>query len=253
MIPRRWRRGASFQPCCSVDAPQGHINDGARSMSDFHPQPEGLPGIFPVFPLSGSLLLPRGKLPLTIFEPRYVAMVEDALGFGRMFGMIQPDGHMKRGRTEPDLYRIGCLGRISSFAETDDGHFSLTLTGVIRFRITEEVTAGRGYRRVHGDVSEYLDDLDLTERPPGVDRATLFAALREYFTRRGIDANWDTIRALPETAIGVTLAMVCPFEPVEKQALLEARTAAERDRTLLALLHMAAMDDDDGPGGWPAS
>lgn len=222
-------------------------------MSEFHPRPDSLPGIFPIFPLSGTLLLPRGKLPLNIFEPRYVAMVEDALGFGRMLGMVQPDGHVKRGATEPDLFRVGCLGRISSFAETDDGQFGITLTGVIRFRITEEVAAGRGYRRVHGDVSEFLDDLDLTERPPGVDRATLFAALREYFSRRGIDANWDTIRALPEAALGTTLAMVCPFEPAEKQALLEAKTAGERDRILLALLHMAAMDNDDGAGGRPAS
>lgn len=222
-------------------------------MSEFHPHPDSLPGIFPIFPLTGTLLLPRGKLPLNIFEPRYVAMVEDALGFGRMFGMVQPDGHVTPGATEPDLFRIGCLGRISSFTETDDGHFGLTLTGVIRFRITEEVTSGRGYRRVHGDVSDYLDDLDLTERPSGIDRVTLFAALREYFTRRGIDANWDTIRALPEASLGITLAMVCPFEPVEKQALLEAPTAAERDRTLLALLHMAAMDNDDGAGGRAAS
>jgi Lon protease-like protein len=215
-------------------------------MAAFHPGLKDLPAVFPVFPLPGALLLPRGKLPLNIFEPRYLAMIEDALGAGRLVAMIQPDASMPDNANGPALFRVGCLGRLTSFSETEDGRYTITLTGVARFKVIEEVEGMRGYRRVHGDYSPFAGDLDPSPQPSGVDRATLFAALQEYFSRRSIDANWEAIRGLPEAALGLTLAMVCPFEPAEKQALLEAPTDTERDRTLLALLHMAAMDNDDG-------
>lgn len=218
-------------------------------MPHFHPRAAELPEIFPVFPLPGALLLPRGKLPLNIFEPRYLALVEDALAAGRMFGMIQPDPSGPAGPNGPGLFRVGCLGRLSAFAETDDGRYTITLTGVSRFRVQEEVAARRGYRRVRGDFSPYIADLDLSARPSMLDRATLLGALQAYFTRRAIGANWEAIRGLPEAALGLTLAMVCPFDPAEKQALLEAPDDAERDKTLLALLQMAAMEAEDGPGG----
>ncbi len=221
-------------------------------MAAFNPGLKDLPATFPVFPLPGALLLPRGKLPLNIFEPRYLAMVEDALGAGRMFAMIQPDASAPAGANGPGLFRVGCLGRLTSFSETEDGRYMITLTGVIRFHVAEELDMVRGYRRVRGDFSPFAADLDVSVRPAGVDRGTLFTALQDYFSHRNIDANWEAIRSLPEAALGVTLAMVCPFEPAEKQALLEAPTDAERDRTLLALLHMAAMDNDDGTGR-PAS
>ena len=221
-------------------------------MAALPPGLKDLPEVFPVFPLPGALLLPRGKLPLNIFEPRYLAMIDDALGSGRMFGMIQPDASAPPSGSGPGLFRVGCLGRLTSFAETDDGRYAITLTGLIRFRVAEEVGLGRGYRRVRGDYAAFADDLDLSPRATGVDRGTLFTALQEYFSRRNINANWQAIRGLPQAALGLTLAMVCPFEPAEKQALLEAPTDAERDRTLLALLHMAAMDSDDGSGR-PAS
>ena len=221
-------------------------------MAAFHPDLKDLPETFPVFPLPGALLLPRGKLPLNIFEPRYLAMVEDALGDGRMLAMIQPDASAPETGNGPGLFRVGCLGRLTSFNETEDGRFGITLTGVIRFRVAQELEMVHGYRRVRGDYTPYLTDLDQPARPSGVDRGTLFTALQEYFSHRKIDANWEAIRGLPEAALGLTLAMVCPFEPAEKQALLEARTDTERDKTLLALLHMAAMDSDDG-NGRPAS
>jgi uncharacterized protein len=209
-------------------------------MAAFHPRVQDLPAEFPVFPLAGALLLPRGKLPLNIFEPRYLAMVEDALAAGRMFGMIQPDPHVPGGETGPGLFRIGCLGRLSSFSETDDGRYLITLTGLVRFTVTGELPVCRGYRRVHGDFSSWLSDLDLSPRPLGVEREALLAALRSYFAGRNIEANWDAIRRMPDEALVVTLAMVCPFEPVEKQALLEAADDAERGATLLALLQMGA-------------
>src|SRR3954454_4535759 len=115
-------------------------------MANFHPGPDDLPGEFPVFPLPGALLLPRGKLPLRIFEPRYVAMVEDSLGQGRMFGMIQPDSTAAATANGPALFRVGCLGRLSAFSETDEGHYLITLTGVVRFAITEELALHHGYR-----------------------------------------------------------------------------------------------------------
>jgi uncharacterized protein len=218
-------------------------------MAHFHPRVENLPGEFPVFPLSGALLLPRGKLPLNIFEPRYLAMVEDALGQGRMFGMIQPDPTLPEAENGPGLYRVGCLGRLSSFSETDDGHFLITLTGVIRFTLAGEVGMHRGYRRARADFTPYLAELNLDEEHPiGVGRDTLLTALRGYFTHRGFEANWDAIRRLPDEMLVITLSMVCPFEPAEKQALLEASGDAERASTLLMLLQMGAVAPES-PGG----
>ena len=166
-------------------------------MAAFHPSKDDLPGEFAVFPLPGAMLLPRGKLPLRIFEPRYVAMTEDSLGHGRMFGMIQPDPTTAETGNGPALFHIGCLGRLSSFSESDEGHYLITLTGLIRFGIAAEIDMRRGYRRVRGDFAPYLADLDLEARPIGVSRETLLAALRGYFTHRGFEANWDAIKQLP--------------------------------------------------------
>ena len=217
-------------------------------MAHFHPRIEDLPVEFPVFPLPGALLLPRGKLPLRIFEPRYVAMTEDSLGKGRMFGMIQPDPTVPEVATGPGLFRVGCLGRLSSFNESDEGHYLITLTGVIRFAVATELEERRGYRRVRGDFTPYRADLDLQSQPIGTPREILLTALRGYFTHRGIDAIWDAIKRLPDDMLTVTLAMVCPFEPAEKQALLEAPTDTERAAALLVLLQMGALSQD-APGG----
>jgi Lon protease-like protein len=217
-------------------------------MADLHPLWDRLPTEFAVFPLPGALLLPRGKLPLNIFEPRYLAMVEDSLGLGRMFAMIQPDPQLPVAEHGPGLYRVGCLGRLTSFSETDDGRFQITLTGLSRFVVAEEIPGRRGYRRVRADFSAFPNDLDPTPQPTGIEREALLIALKAYFQGQNFDANWDTIRRLPPEALVLTLSMVCPFEPAEKQALLEAPTEAERGATLLALLQMGAAGADLPPG-----
>jgi Lon protease-like protein len=205
------------------------------------PRAEDLPEEFPVFPLPGALLLPHGRLPLNIFEPRYLAMTEDALAAGRMFAMIQPDPRLPEGPTGPGLYRIGCLGRLVSFSETDDARYLITLLGLARFAVAAELPMCRGYRRVQGDFSGFTADLaSACDEDAGCDRGALLRALRGYFTHRGIEANWETINQMPGHSLVVTLSMVCPFDPAEKQALLEAATPAERAQTLLALLQIEA-------------
>ena len=208
---------------------------------------EALPEIFPVFPLSGALLLPGGQLPLNIFEPRYLAMTEDALGQGRLLAMIQPDRGKPNTAQGSTLFRVGCLGRISSFAETDDGRYLITLTGIARFALVEEVEMRRGYRRVRGDFSSFAADL-APPALPDFDRAGLIDALRRYFRHRGIEANWQSVDAMADAALVTSLSMVCPFDPMEKQALLEAPTLAERAQALRALLRIDCHDTGDGAG-----
>ncbi len=213
-------------------------------MPAFHPGPDGLPATFSVFPLDGALLLPGGRLPLNIFEPRYLAMVEDALGEGRVFGMIQPDPAAPPAATGPGLYRIGCLGRISAFSETEDGRLLITLTGLARFTVAEELPMRRGYRRARGETAAYLTDL--AESETAVDRPRLVAATRAFFRARQIEANWDAVGATADAALVTTLAMICPFPPAEKQALLEAPTADARAEMLIALMEMGAHGDPAG-------
>jgi Lon protease-like protein len=221
-------------------------------VADFITRLEDLPEEFPVFPLEGALLLPGGRLPLNIFEPRYLALVEDSLASGRHFGMVQPDKRLAIGDTGPGLYRTGCLGRLSSFSETDDGRYLITLTGVVRFTLVEEVGSRRGYRRVRGTFGRFAADMteadDELKPGLGLDRPHMLEALKRYFAHTGVDANWTAIGAMPDHALVVTLCMACPFAPEEKQALLEAHDAAERARVLLALLEINAFDDNPGNG-----
>jgi Lon protease-like protein len=211
-------------------------------MNAFHPRLEDLPETFPVFSLTGTLLLPQGHLPLNIFEPRYLAMVEDALGAGRYFGMVQPDKRLACGENGPGLYRIGCLGRLSSFSETEDGRYLITLTGVIRFSIIEEVEMRRGYRRVRAALAGFGADLRPQEAGLPFARQVLLDALRRYFTTAGAEANWDTISTLNDNDLVTSLSMACPFLPEEKQALLEAKDNAARAGVLRLLLEAGAFD-----------
>ncbi len=222
-------------------------------MDQFARRLEDLPTEFPVFPLEGALLLPGGKLPLNVFEPRYLAMVEDALGSGRAIGMMQPDAGRPRTPNGPALYRIGCLGRLSSFSETEDGRYLITLTGLLRFVTGVELEQRRGYRRVRADLARYRDDLAPGSSHAPIDRNALVAALRAYFGSRGFEANWDAIDEMPDDALVVTLAMICPFEPAEKQALLEAPAPSDRASTLLTLLRMGAHAAQGGEQGRTAS
>ncbi|HKM62006.1 MAG TPA: LON peptidase substrate-binding domain-containing protein [Acidisphaera sp.] len=212
-------------------------------MASLHQGRDGLPEVFPIFPLTGALLLPHGRLPLNIFEPRYLAMTEDSLAAGRMFGMIQPDPGRPSGPTGPATFRVGCLGRLTSFSESDDGRYLITLTGLIRFRVAEELEMRRGYRRIRADYSGFESDLAPDEEEIGVPRQDLLRELRGYFGRSGLDANWDAIERMPDDMLIVTLCMVCPFEPAEKQALLEARTRDDRAQVLYALLSMGGREE----------
>ena len=196
------------------------------SPNPFDPTIDQLPEILPIFPLAGVLLLPRGKLPLNVFEPRYLAMTEDALSGNRMIGIIQPSDPLSRASVPP-VYPIGCAGRITSFSETDDGRYLITLTGVCRFETVRELPIVRGYRRV--DVSWERFAADLEEPGPALfDRARLVEGLRTYFKIQGISANWDAIESTPDERLVTSLAMICPFEPSEKQALLECGSLSER-------------------------
>jgi uncharacterized protein len=206
----------------------------------FHPAFEDLPPEIAVFPLPGVLLLPQGRLPLNIFEPRYLAMTLDSLAAGRMFGMIQPHPGAPAGESGPGLFRTGCLGRLSSFAETEDGRILVTLTGVARFNVAEELAMRRGYRRVRADYEPFRGDLDLSERPSALDRPALMGALRPFFRVRGIEANWEAMEQTSDAMLVLTLAMVCPLDTREKQALLEAGTPEDRASMLVALLQMGA-------------
>lgn len=217
-------------------------------MAPFGRRLADLPAEIGVFPLEGALLLPGGRLPLNIFEPRYLALAEAALGAGRMFGMIQPDPHQPAGATGPGLYHIGCLGRISSFSETDEGRLLLTLAGLIRFTVAAETEPRQGFRRVRADYARFAPDLDETAPAFALDREHLLADLRRYFRQRGIEANWEAIRQMPDPVLVTTLAMVCPFEPSEKQALLEAPHLADRAAALAVLLRMGQHDGPERGG-----
>jgi Lon protease-like protein len=216
------------------------------------PTLEQLPDMFPVFPLGGALLLPGGHLPLNIFEPRYLAMIEDCMGEGRCVGMVQPDRRLPEGAHGPGLYRVGCLGRVTSFAETDDGRYLITLTGVIRFTIVEELEMRRGYRRVQAGLSGFAADLREAEGEGGLpmSREEMVAAMRGYFAAMGIsEANWRALLSVNDAALVNALAMACPFTNEEKQALLEARDLGARAAALYALLRIDSFDDGSGGNG----
>ena len=206
-----------------------------------------LPSILPIFPLTGVLLLPRGRLPLNIFEPRYLAMTRDALAGERLIGMVQPSDPRAAG-DNPLVYPIGCAGRITSFSETDDGRFLITLTGISRFRFREELPLLEGYRRVVPEWREFARDL-AGDDEPGFDRDRMLRGLRAYFQHHRIEADWDAITSVPGERLVTSIAMICPFEPSEKQALLEAPSLDERARLLTAMVEMAALNQTrDGPG-----
>lgn len=219
---------------------------------NFQTRFEELPAALPIFPLAGVLLLPEGRLPLNIFEPRYLAMVEDALGARRMIGMIQPTetaapGQGNPGAAEPAIYETGCAGRIVSFAESGDGRFLITLTGVCRFKVGRELEGARGYRRVWPDWSPYRADLDRdASQPLKIDRGKLLTALRSYLAHNEMEVDWAAIEGTPDTALAIVLPMSCPFEPREKQALLECPSPADRVRMLVALMEMAVAESRGG-------
>jgi len=206
-----------------------------------------LPQTIPLFPLSGALLLPNGQLPLNIFEPRYLRMIDDALGGARSIGMIQPMESAPGGKT-PALYDVGCAGRITSFTESGDGRYLITLTGVRRFRLIEEVDAETPYRTARADWDTFESDVHKDVSGEEIDRDLFIEIMGDYLDAESLKTDWDAVDEAPIDALVVSLAMGCPFAPNEKQALLEAKTVADRAECLMALMEMSGGDE---PGGGP--
>lgn len=201
-----------------------------------------LPSVLPVFPLPGALLLPGAQLPLNIFEPRYLNMIDDALRTERLIGMVQPSAGVEE-HLVPDgigLFDIGCAGRITQFAETDDGRYIIALSGQRRFRILDEIEQINGYRRVVPDFKSFAGDDDDKLNGKIAERETLLAEMTRYFEARDISAKSEAVAAAPDPVLVNTLAMSCPFEPREKQALLECSGTAERAALLIELFRFSS-------------
>ena len=204
-----------------------------------------LPQMIPVFPLDGALMLPGGDLPLQIFEPRYLNMIDDVMAGDRIIGMIQtrPGGDRER----PKLADVGCVGRVTSYAETSDGRYLITLTGVCRFDAGDELFIATPYRQLRARYDRFEADLAQDEgvQAPPAARERFARALKRYLNRRELDIDWETAQSAPLEALVNSLAMGLPFEPAEKQALLEAPDLAGRFETLSTLLEIDGGDDVD--------
>jgi Lon protease-like protein len=195
-----------------------------------------LPEVIPVFPLPGALLLPRGQMPLNIFEPRYLEMVDDALtSRQRLIGMIQPDAAHSENEQQPQLYRVGCVGRITQLAETGDGRYLLELTGVARFRVEEELRVATAYRQCRVSYAPFADDFVARKGEEAVDRKALLEALSAFLKANNLKADWDGIENAPNEALVNALAMMSPYGAPEKQALLEAPDLKTRAEILVAV------------------
>jgi len=207
-----------------------------------------LPEAIPVFPLPGALLLPRARLPLNIFEPRYLAMLEDVLKTQhRLIGMIQPVA-VPEGREEDSpgrLHRIGCAGRVTSLQETEDGRYLITLSGVSRFRLGEIQDGFTPYLRARVDWSSFSRDLARGESDPDFDRSAFLGTLARFFDSAQLSSDWDSLKEADPELLVNSLSMLCPFDPEEKQALLEAPTLAERRATLATLMEFALRSGGD--------
>lgn len=206
---------------------------------------DDIPAQMIVFPLSGALLLPGGRMPLNIFEPRYVAMIDDVLRGDRMLGMVQPalDG-ATRDDGEPELCQVGCLGRLISFAETGDGRYLISLQGVCRYRIVEELAVRTPFRQCR--VAPFVSDLEDEQGGNHVDRPALLKAFRAYLHANDLDADWESVSRAENGMLVNALSMMAPYGAAEKQALLEAPDLKTRAETLIAITEMAlARDNDD--------
>ncbi|OUS19309.1 ATP-dependent protease [Litorivita pollutaquae] len=207
-----------------------------------------LPDIIPVFPLPGALLLPRSRLPLHVFEPRYLAMLEDALKTPeRLVGMIQPIARPPNqiaAEGSTGLHQIGCAGRVTQFSETEDGRYMITLTGVSRFRLLEEVQGFTPYRRAHVDWQDFSADLGRVEKDDGFDRSGFLRLLSRYFDAQELDTDWDDLDAADDELLINSLSMMLEFEPEDKQALLEAPSLRTRRETLVTLIEFSLRGGD---------
>lgn len=200
-----------------------------------------LPETLAVFPLAGALLFPRWSLPLNIFEPRYLNMIDDAMAGHRLIGMVQPAGGTKQA---PHLAGVGCAGRITSYSETEDGRYLINLTGVCRFRLDDELDVQTPYRQVHPVWTSFEGDLGEPDTDCLPDRTKLADALRKYVSTNQMEVDWDAVESAPLETLVNALAAGCPFSPMEKQALLEAPDLCGRCDALIALLDMDISGDD---------
>jgi Lon protease-like protein len=197
-----------------------------------------LPDTVPVFPLPGALLLPRARLPLHLFEPRYLQMFEDALKTpGRLIGMVQPNE--VPGREGTGLQTIGCVGRVTQFSETEDGRYLITLTGISRFRVVSEVEGFTPYRRCNVSWDGFAQDLAKSETDNDFDRTAFMDTLGRYFESRSLSADWETLKEAEDELLINSLSMMLDFEPEDKQALLEAPSLSTRRETLVTLIEFA--------------
>jgi len=198
--------------------------------------PIDLPQVIPVFPLPGALLLPRGQMPLNIFEPRYLAMIDDTLRDGhRLIGMIQPDVAHQGSTEKPALFKIGCIGRITQLAESGDGRYLVELTGVARFRVEQELPVKTAYRQCRVTYAPFTDDFIARKGEDAVNREALLTALRGFLKANNLNADWDGIEKAPNEALVNALSMMSPYGPAEKQALLEAPDLKTRAEILIAI------------------
>ena len=211
----------------------------------FEPNFEDLPKQIPLFPLSGALLLPGGRLPLNIFEPRYLAMIKDAMATPeRLIGMIQTQTH-KDNSHKDELFSVGCAGRIVDFSESDDGRLLITLAGTARFRYVQDKLVSAGYRLGDVDFSDFKDDL--VPDTNLIDRGKLLDVLKSYFEIKGFSADWSHIDECEDERLITTLSMICPFAVSEKQALLETADLSARSELLIAILEMSTHNGEASP------
>ena len=200
--------------------------------------PGDCPVVIPVFPLPGALLLPRGQMPLNIFEPRYLAMVDDALRTDRIIGMIQPDPEGGAASMNPKLYRVGCAGRVTQFAESGDGRYLISLTGVSRFRVESELASANAYRRCQVSYDDFAVDFSARAGEDAVDREGVLKALRDFVESNDLKVDWAGIEEAPNEALVNALCMMSPFGVREKQAMLEAADLKTRAEILIAVTQM---------------
>jgi Lon protease-like protein len=205
-----------------------------------------MPTVVPLFPLSGALLLPRGQLPLNIFEPRYLALIDDALKGHRLIGMIQPDPQGESSEVPP-LFKVGCAGRITQFAESGDGRYIVTLTGVARFVVVDEIAAVTPYRQVKADFAAFESDFSPRLGEEAVDRDGVLKALRDFADANQLQIDWDSIHDAPNEALVNALSMMSPFGPREKQALLEAADLKGRADVLVAITEIELARGKNAP------
>ena len=216
-------------------------------MNAEYQRPGDLAEVIPVFPLPGALLLPRGQMPLNIFEPRYLAMIDDALRAGhRLIGMIQPDSAHPGPAEKPNLFKVGCVGRITQIAETGDGRYLLQLTGIARFRIDEELAVATPYRQCRVDYAPFADDFVARKGEDAVDRERLLRALSEFLRVNDLKADWEGIENAPNEALVNALAMMSPYGTAEKQALLEAPDLKTRAEILVAMTEIELAQKTSG-------